>query len=528
MTDPSPSPERPAEPGQSATTSSPAAARAIVVRAPASGEVLGEVPALDAAAVQSAVRRARGAQRAWARLPVEARAALMRRYGELLVERADELVEVLVREAGKVRNEALAHEVLLVAQIAHWACEHAPRILADRPLELALFKHRRAYVRYAPMGVVGVISPWNFPLVIPLGSVFEALLAGNAAVVKPSELTPLVLLRARAIADAAGVPAELFQVVTGDGATGAALLDAGVDKVVFTGAVATGRRVAAACGERLIPCDLELGGKAPLIACDDCDLDHTARAIVNGGFANAGQACIAVERVLANERVHDALVARVVAQVRALRLGDPASEAVDVGALILPRQAAHCEELIRDAVEHGATVAVGGRRREGRESFLEPTVLVGCTLAMRVMHEEIFGPVVPVMKVRDDDQAVRIANASPLGLNAYVFSRDRARAQDLAEKLEAGSVLVNDVLSNYATPEVPFGGVKHSGTGRVHGHEGLRGMCHAQHVSLERFALPVREPWFYPHTPGKYRALKGTLHALFGRHGLLGKLSDLF
>jgi succinate-semialdehyde dehydrogenase/glutarate-semialdehyde dehydrogenase len=375
------------------------------------------------------------------------------------------------------------------------------------------------------MGVIGVISPWNFPLAIPMCSVLQALIAGNAVVVKPSELTPLTLLKAQEFVRQAGLPAELFQVVTGGGRTGAALIDAGIQKLVFTGGVSTGRRVGAACAERLIPCVLELGGKAPLIATEDCDVERTARAIVLGGFCNAGQACISVERVLAHEAVYEPLVARVVELTRALRQGDPRAGDVDVGALTFSQRADVAEALIQDALAQGATLATGGQRKPGPGCFFEPTVLTGCTPAMRVMHEEIFGPVVPMMKVRDVEEAITLANASPLGLHAYVFSRDKARARELARRLEAGTVMTNDVLLSFAAPEAPFGGIKDSGNGLVHGDEALREMCHARHLNTGRVPLPLDTPFGFPYTAGKLRLLKGVVRALFKR-GFLGRLAD--
>jgi succinate-semialdehyde dehydrogenase/glutarate-semialdehyde dehydrogenase len=518
-----------ANPGaDTSTPNQPASPRTITVYAPATGAPLGEVPVHSPAEVRQAVERARVAQRAWGQVPLAERAARVARIGELFLDRADELVDVLVREGGKPRVEALTHEVTVTVDLCHYYTRHATRILADQPIELHLLKHRRSYITYVPMGVIGVIAPWNFPLVIPMGSVIEALIAGNGVVLKPSEYTPLIALKAREIALAAGIPADLFQVVTGDGSTGAALVDAGVQKVIFTGAVATGRRVGAACGERLIPCVLELGGKAPLIACEDCDIERTAQAIVYGGFANAGQVCISVERVLAHEAVHDRLLDRVVDLTRALRQGDPAEREVDVGAIIFPRQIDVAEAHVRDAIAKGAVVLTGGQRRPGPGNFFEPTILANCRPDMTVMREEIFGPIVPFMKVRDEEEAIRLANDSHLGLNAYVFSRDRERAREIAERIEAGTVMVNDVLSAYGAMEAPFGGIKASGYGRVHSDDSLRGMCYARHINYDRVPMPARMPFYYPYSEGMYRTMLTAARALFGRHGFLGRLADLF
>lgn len=508
----------------------PPAAPASPVRsyAPASGELLGEVPVTPDDEVGRVVARARKAQQAWAVLPVEERAARMVRLRDALIERAEDLVEILSRECGKPRHEALMHEVATLADHLGWLCKRAPEILAPEALGLHLMKHRASEVRYEPRGVVGVISPWNFPLVIPMGSVIEALMAGNACVVKPSEVTPLALLEAKKIYDATGLPEDLFCVVVGRGDTAQALIDAGIDFCVFTGAVETGRKVAAACGQRLVPCTLELGGKAPLLACEDCDLERTAQAIVWGGFANSGQVCISVERVYAHDAVYQPLLDRVKVLVAGLRQGDPAQGFVDVGAIIFPKQIDVARAHVQDALRKGAVLECGGRAVPGAAQFFEPTVLSGCDHGMTVMRDEIFGPIVPFMRVASDDEAIRLANDSPLGLSAYVFSRSASRARRVAGRIEAGSVVINDVLSNYATVEAPFGGVKHSGFGRVHGADGLRDMCHRKHVSHGRLGGPARDPYWFPYTARSFHWLQRGVKLLFGGGGLAKRIGEMF
>jgi len=360
-----------------------------------------------------------------------------------------------------------------------------------------------------------VIAPWNFPLSIPIGETMLALIAGNGVVLKPSEVTPLVALKARELYLEAGLPHELFQVITGRGAAGAALIDGGIDYCVFTGSVATGKRVAAACGERLIPCTLELGGKAPAVVCADADLDRAAQAITWGGFANSGQVCAAVERVYAVDAIHDALVERIVERTRDLRQGDPSGE-VDVGAMAWDHQIAIVERLVSGALAEGAKLEVGGHRAPGPGMYFEPTVLTGCRQDMDVMRKEIFGPVIPIMRVTDEDQAVALANDSHLGLLAYVFTRDRERGKALAERIAAGTVMVNDVLSSFACPETPWAGVKQSGIGRTHSALGLRDLCQTRHVNHDRIALP-REIWWYPYKQATFRMLLRGARLLFGK-----------
>lgn len=495
--------------------------------APATGELIGEAPNTSAEEVKQAVLRAHRAQEAWGALPVEERGARLLRFRDAIVDRSDEIVDLLVRECGKPRHEALIQEVMVVADIATYYARVAPKVLASREISVHLMKHRRSYLHYQPRGVVGVISPWNFPFQLPLRDVIMALIAGNAAVLKPSEVTPLIAVKAKEVWDAAGLPEDLFQVVTGHGPTGAALIDGGIQFLVFTGGVATGKRVAAACGERLIPCVMELGGKAPLIACSDADLERTARSVVFGGFTNAGQVCISVERVYAHRDIHDRLLERVVELTRELRVGDPSKDIVDVGAIIFPQQIEIAEKHIADAVSKGAQVRAGGKRREGPGQFFEPTVLANCDHTMTVMKDEIFGPIVPFMRVSTEEEALRLANESHLGLNAYVFSADREHGHRLAERVQAGSVLVNDVLSNGGTTEAPFGGIKQSGFGRAMGDEALREMCDVKHISVDRVPMG-KDPLQFPYTEKGYTWLKKGLRLMFGGGGIVKRIGDLF
>jgi acyl-CoA reductase-like NAD-dependent aldehyde dehydrogenase len=496
--------------------------------APATGELLGEAPNTSADEVKQAVARAHRAQEAWAALPVEERAARVLRFRDAIVDRADEVVDLLARECGKPRQEALLHEVMVVADLATYFAKHARAILEPRQLSLHLMKHRKSFIHYVPRGVVGVISPWNYPFQLPLRDVITALLAGNAAVLKPSEVTPLIALKAKEIWDGAGLPEDVFQVVTGYGPTGAALIDAGIQFLVFTGGVATGKRVAAACGERLIPCVMELGGKAPLIACSDADVERTARAVTFGGFSNCGQVCISVERVYAHRDVHDKILERVVELTRALKQGDPSREVVDVGAIIFAPQIEVAEKHIADAVQKGAEVRIGGKRLPGKGQFFEPTVIANCDHSMTVMRDEIFGPIVPFMKVASEEEAVRLANESHLGLNAYVFSADREHGHRLAERIEAGSVLVNDVLSNGGTVEAPFGGIKQSGFGKAMGDDSLREMCNQRHISVDRVPMGAKDPLAFPYTEKSYAWFRKGLKVMFGGGSIVKRISELF
>ena len=496
--------------------------------APATGELLGEVPVTSKEEIAAIVARARRAQAAWAVLPVEERCERLLRFRDAIADRAAEIVDLITRECGKPKQEALAHEVISTLDIATYYAKHAPTILAPQEIPLHLLKHRRSYVHFVPRGVIGVISPWNFPFCIPMGDVLAALVTGSAVIVKPSEVTPLIMKKAKEIYDSTGLPEDLFAVVYGYGAAGQALIESGIQKLVFTGGVETGKRVAAACGARLIPCVMELGGKAPLLACADADVERTARAIVFGGFANAGQVCISVERVYAHRDVYAAVVQRVKELTKELRVGDPSADDVDIGAIIFPKQIEVAEKHVADALKKGAELVAGGHRKDGPGQFFEPTVLAQCTPQMTVMNEEIFGPIVPIQRVDSDEEAIALANRSHLGLNAYVFTKDRAKGRRLAERIEAGSVVVNDVLINYAACETPFGGVKDSGFGRVHGDDALRDMCDRRHVNEGRMNMPAKDPLWFPYEAGGYRWLLRGARALFGGGGIVKKLTELF
>lgn len=521
--EPSKAPVEPAESNASRIDAS----KVIRSHEPATGELIGEVPVMGASEVRAVVERARRAQEAWGLLPVEERCERLLRFRDALVDRAEEVVSLLSREAGKPRHEALLHEVMVLANVITYYAKKAPGWLAPREVPLSIHRHRKSYIQYAPRGVIGIISPWNYPLFLAFSDAVAALVTGSAAVIKPSETTPLIALKAKEIWDSTGLPEDLLGVVTGYGETGAALIDSGIQKLIFTGSVSTGRKVAAACAERLIPSVLELGGKAPLIACQDADIERTARAIVFGGFSNSGQVCVSVERVYAHEKIYEELLDEVVSLTRGLTQGDPTKDFCDVGAIIFPRQIDVAEAHIRDAVNQGATVKIGGERGAGPGQFFQPTVLADCNHQMTVMTEEIFGPIVPMMRVSSDEEAIRLANESHLGLNAYVFTKDRDKGRQIAERIEAGSVLVNDVLTNGGLPEVPFGGFKETGWGRRSGKDALRDLAEIRHINYDRFRSMRRDPIWYPYTEKSYRWAMRGLRAMFSGGGIVQRISEL-
>jgi succinate-semialdehyde dehydrogenase/glutarate-semialdehyde dehydrogenase len=499
----------------------------IKVVSPATGEPVGEVPLADEAEVRAAIGRARDAAKVWGSIPVKERVRHLRRVLDAMLDRADEIVAVLSKECGKTNIEALASEVATLVDLGEYYARHVERILAPAACDVGLMKNKKAYKLYQPLGVVGVISPWNFPFTLAGGPALTALFAGNTVVLKPSEVTPLSgVLFGKIFQEVGGYP-DIVQVVTGDGATGAHLVRGGVDKILFTGSVATGKKIMAAAAETLTPVVLELGGKDPMIVCDDADLERAAAGAVWGAFTNSGQVCMSVERVYVQEKVYDRFVDLVVARTKNIRQGLFTDPEAEVGSMTFPRQIEIVERHVADAVAKGAKVLTGGKRRADLPGlFYEPTVLVDVTHEMQIMRDETFGPILPIMKFRDDDEAVRLANDSVYGLSSSVWSRDDARARRIAEEgIQAGTSIVNDCLVNFAIPGLPFGGVKESGMGRTHGEEGLKEMSKVKAVVIDRLGLK-QEPVWYPYHPKSYAVLKKALNLLF-RSGLANKLKSL-
>jgi len=477
-----PVPER----GTMATTqAAPSRVRTFDSTSPATGEIVGSFPLDGPEQVAAAVARARQAAVGWRELGFEGRRRRLLAYKALLVRRTDELVTLVHRENGKPRADALI-ELLMIVDHLDWAARNAAGVLARRRVRSTLvLANHAASVEYQPLGVVGVIGPWNYPVFTPLGSIVYALAAGNAVVFKPSELTPAVgCFLADTFADA--VPDQpVFQVVTGESGTGNALCLAGVDKVALTGSPATGRKVMAACAESLTPVVLELGGKDAMIVDEDGDLDAAAEQAVWGGMANAGQTCLAVERVYVVDRVYDRFLDKLVERASRVRPGGGPD--ADYGPITLPRQLEVIARHLDDAFARGAKALVGGPDSV-RPPYVEPVVLVDVPEDALVMREETFGPVLPVVRVRDAGHAVELANANPYGLGAAVFAG--RRADPIARALRSGMTSINSVLTFAGMPSLPLGGVGESGFGRVHGPDGLREFARPKAITRQRFPLP--------------------------------------
>jgi acyl-CoA reductase-like NAD-dependent aldehyde dehydrogenase len=467
-----------------ATAANPPALERLSSYDPATHDLLGTVPIHGAAEVDAAVARARGAAERWGALAFAARGEELARFRRALAAHTDELAELLHRENGKPELEALIEIMMALGHLQH-AAACAEAALAPRRVSAGLLANFRATISYHPLGVVGVIGPWNYPVFTPMGSIAYALAAGNAVVWKPSELTPLIAVKIAAIAREAFALPDLLQVVTGAGPTGAALARAAVDKIAFTGSAATGRRVMIAAAERLTPVLLELGGKDPMIVADDADLAKAAEACVYGALTNAGQACISVERVYVADAVHDAFVDEVIRHVRALKVGGDDGE---LGAMTSAAQVAIVKDHLEDAIGKGAQVRTGGPAAISG-SYIEPTVLTGVDHRMKIMTEETFGPVIPIQRVRSLDDAVQLANDSKYGLGSTVFAGKGARA--LAARLRAGMTSINAALAFAGIPSLPFGGIGDSGFGRIHGDEGVREFTRIKSTAEQVVALPM-------------------------------------
>jgi succinate-semialdehyde dehydrogenase/glutarate-semialdehyde dehydrogenase len=469
---------------------------------PATGEEIGRVPLLDEADVAAAVERARAAQPAWGRLSYHERARFILRAREVVLEQLEEIAKLISRETGKPVTEAIAMEIVPTLDLMHYFADHTKEILKRRRVGLGQynFMARTSYIVYRPLGVVGIISPWNFPWATPLDEVVMALMAGNAVVVKPSELTPFTALRIADVFKQAQLPEGLLQIVTGDGSTGAALVEAGVNKIMFTGSVNTGKRVAETAAKHLTPVVLELGGKDPMVVFEDANLENAARAAIWGAFCNSGQACASIERCYVHESIAGKFVDLVIKETKLLKQDDPSSGDIDVGAMTNERQLKIVEDHVSDAIERGAEVRTGGHRlNESRGWFHEPTVVTGVDHSMKVMRDETFGPVLPIMTFKTDEEAVLLANDSIYGLTASVFTGNLERGKRIAEQIDAGTVMINEVVYTHAVAQTPWGGVKQSGYGRTHGSLGLLELVSAQHIHVN--AMPgLADVWWFPYS----------------------------
>jgi acyl-CoA reductase-like NAD-dependent aldehyde dehydrogenase len=491
----------------------------IEVENPATGETIRSVHATTPEELRELAERARAAQPAWEALGFEGRGKILRRAQKWVVDNAERIADTIVAESGKTHEDALLAEVAYAANAFGFWAKHAPDYLADEKVRSAnpFVLGRKLVVRYRPVGLVGVIGPWNYPLTNSFGDCIPAMAAGNAVILKPAEPTPLTsLLLAEGMAEC-GLPEGIYQVAPGRGSEiGPELIDLS-DMIMFTGSTETGKKIMARAAETLTPVSLELGGKDPMIVLADADVERAANAAVFYSMQNGGQTCISIERVYVEAPIYDEFVSRVAEKVGSMRQGIPtAPGTVEIGAVTHPPQIETMTRHVEDAKAAGAKVLVGGHARTDKGHYFEPTVLVDVDHTMSAMTEETFGPTLPIMKVADAEEAIRLANDSPYGLAASVWSKDAARGEEVARRVESGVVCVNDAQINYLALELPMGGWKTSGLGQRHGAGGIRKYCRQQSLLITRLA-PKRDIHMFPYKPRTTGMLVKGIKLLYGR-----------
>ncbi|MBW8060082.1 MAG: aldehyde dehydrogenase family protein [Solirubrobacterales bacterium] len=500
-------------------TQSPPAQSTLESFNPATGELVGSVATITPDQVQGVVDDVARIQPAWAELTLKDRARYMRRAADALLDEIDEIAELLVREQGKPRVEAYTMELLPTVDALHWCAKAGSKILADEKVRIsqAFLLSKKGRFSYEPIGAVGVIAPWNYPWSIPFGEVAIALMAGNGVVLKPASLTPLLGEAIRRVFERGGLPEGLVRVVHGGGAVGDALARSSVGKVFFTGSVEVGRKVGEVCAQRLKGSVLELGGKDPMIVCADADLDNAIPGAVWGGFANAGQTCSGIERAYVVREVADRFVEGVVREAEKLRLGDPLQWETEVGPMTSDDQYEIVCELIEDAVFSGATKLCGGPTEVAGlpGKFVAPTVLTGVTHQMRIMKEEVFGPVLPIVVVEDEQEAIDLANDSEFGLGASVWTKDRQKGERIARRIESGMVWINDHSFSHGACQCSWGGVKDSGVGRSHSKFGFYECVNIKMNTWEPGL--ARDFWWHPYDSTLGEAVRASAKLLYGK-----------
>lgn len=466
---------------------------------PATGQVLAHIEKTPPEMVARTVTLARAAQKEWAKVPIRERCKWLGKLRETMMTRRNELADAVVNESGKPRVEALFADIFVALDSAeYWSKNAVGALRRERvPHHSIAAKAKSGWLFYEPVGVIGIISSWNYPLAIPLSQMIPAVAAGNSVVCKTSDFTPQCGALIEKVFREAGFPQDLVAVVQGSGEVGQALIEASPDKVMFTGSVATGRRVAEACAAKLIPSVLELGGKDAMIVLADADLQVASSAAVWGSYTNGGQVCLSVERLFVEQPVAEEFAALCVEKTKKLRLGPGNDPRTDVGPLIRPQQVQRMLDLVEDAIARGAKVLCGGNTRPDLgPNFFAPAVIIGVDSSMRLFQEETFGPILAMQTVKDPEQAIERANDSSFALAASVWTKDKKKAQAIAQRLHAGAVMVNDTISYFGIAEAPHGGCSLSGWGRTHGREGLMEMVQTKYVDIDR--LPHRaKPWWY-------------------------------
>src|SRR5262245_2256549 len=482
----------------------------IVSKNPATLEEAGRVPETSPEEVAEKVKAAREAHPGWAGLSYRQRGEFLLKVRKVILDQLDPLARVISEDNGKPVVEALSSDILPVCDFIQYFAKNTEKLLKSEQVPLGIMGAlgRRSKIHFSPLGLVGIISPWNFPFSIPMTGIVMALMAGNCVLLKPADATPLVGAKIEEIFREADLPPGVFTHLPGGAETGEALLRSPIDKVIFTGSVRVGKRVMQVCAENLIPCTLELGGKDPMIVCHDAHLENAAKAAVWGGFCNAGQVCASVERIYVDERIAEKFIHKVVEKTRKLKQGIGINPHHDIGPLTTEAQLKIVEDQVEDARSRGAAILTGGEKnKEFPGHFYKPTVLTGVNHNFKCMMEETFGPLLPIMSFKSEDEAVKLANDSVYGLTASVWTQNLKRGRALAKRIRAGTVAVNECAYTFALCQTPWGGVKHSGFGRTHGPLGLLELVHIQHLH-ENLMPKVQDFWWFGYGPKRYDTLK--------------------
>ncbi len=516
----------------SPTSEAPPKENVTISRNPVTGEVLGTTPVNSVEELREAIRRAREAQREWQKYSVKQRAKFLRPTHRYLVEHAAKLAEIISRDNGKVRIDALVSDVINAAISMRYYCTHAHKFLKDKKIGRGnlFFSNKHAKIVRVPFGIVGVISPWNYPFAIPLHEIVMGLLAGNAIIFKTATETQMVGKAIKEAFEISHLPEGLFAYINMPGRlAGDAFLENGIDKLFFTGSVPVGKYLMRKASETLTPLSLELGGNDPIIVCEDADPYRAASGTLWTGFSNAGQTCGGVERVYVHKNIYDEYLSILKEKIENFRVGYDTDFNVDMGAMTTTYQVDVVKMHVEDALKKGATIFAQSRVPEDPaiHNFLPAMVLTNVNHDMLLMQEETFGPVVGVMKVNDMEEGIRLANDSVMGLTASVWSRDTRKAERIARRIQAGAVMINDHLVSHGMAETPWGGFKQSGIGRTHGELGLHEMTEPQVIVHDRLFFAKKDLWWHPYSPQLFDRFLGALDLLYGRN-LWKRLSGLW
>ncbi len=496
---------------------------------PATLEPIGEQPIMTDEEIGRKVDAAEKAFPGWSGLPLEKRSEYLIAVKDRVIKDFDGIADIISREMGKPRIEAVIAELLVVVDVVDYFVKRAPKLLADESIPMHIAKAvKTSKLTYRPYGPVAVISPWNYPFAIPMGQIIMALLAGNTVVFKPASDAVLIGKKIEETLEAAGLPDGVFNFVSAPGsAVGKSMIGPKIRKILFTGSVSVGKQVMETASKYLIPVVLELGGKDPMVVCKDANVELAANGAVWGAFTNAGQVCASVERVYVVKEVADEFIKKVVEKTKALRVGQDTDFNVEMGPMVNEGQLHIVEEHVADARQKGAKILTGGERLKDLKGFFyPPTVLAHVDHTMKCVMEETFGPLLPIMAVKDEDEAIRLANDTPYGLTASVWTKDREKGEALAKRIDAGTVTVNDHAYTFGLPETPWGGIRDSGMGRSHAKIGFMEMVVPYHVNIDHFpdAMSMR-PWFYPYSREKFEFFRAVISA-FGT-GVGAKIKNL-